>query len=168
MNSMSPEKSSLRKRGICLGLVLIPINNWWLIQMEGFRYSGHPTTAPLFFNVIFLLLQLILLNRLLTRFTPRVVLSRAELLTLYVMLSIASAISGHNQLIGLAPILGYPFWFATPENEWVTLFFSHIPRWLAVSDKSVLRGDYQGESSFFLPPPWTHGLGHSFGGHFFT
>ena len=160
MDSMSPEKSSLRKRGICLGLVLIP--------MEGFRYSGHPTTAPLFFNVIFLLLLLILLNRLLTRFTPRVVLSRAELLTLYVMLSIASAISGHNQLIGLAPILGYPFWFATPENEWVTLFFSHIPRWLAVSDKSVLRGDYQGESSFFLPPPWTHGLGHSFGGHFFT
>ena len=122
MDSMSPEKSSLRKRGICLGLVLIP--------MEGFRYSGHPTTAPLFFNVIFLLLLLILLNRLLTRFTPRVALSRADLLTLYVMLSIASAISGHNQLIGLAPILGYPFWFATPENEWVTLFFSYIPRWL--------------------------------------
>ena len=122
MNSMSPEKSSLRKRGICLGLVLIP--------MEGFRYSGHPTTAPLFFNVIFLLLLLILLNRLLTRFAPRVALSRADLLTLYVMLSIASAISGHNQLIGLAPILGYPFWFATPENEWVTLFFSYIPRWL--------------------------------------
>ena len=151
MNSTKLVKNqSLRKRVICLGLVLILINGWWLIQMEEFRYSGHPTTASLFFNVIFLLLLLTLFNLVVTRFIPKVALSQAELLTLYVMLSIASAISGHDQLVGLPPTLGHPFWFATPENEWDVLFFSHIPLWLAVSDKNVLRGYYQGESSFYF------------------
>ena len=119
---------------ICLGLVLIPINGWWLIQMEEFRYSGHPTTAALFFNVIFLLLLLTLFNLVVTRSIPKVALSQAELLTLYVMLSIASAISGHDQLVGLPPTLGHPFWFATPENEWGVLFFSYIPCLLYTSD----------------------------------
>ena len=147
---MLQEKRGIRKRIICLGLVLIPINGWWLIQMEEFRYSGHPTTASLFFNVIFVLLLLTFCNFLIKRLVPFAALSQAELLTLYVMLSISSAISGHDQLIGLPPALGHPFWFATRENEWDALFFRHIPRWLAVSDKGVLRGYYQGESSFYV------------------
>ena len=150
MHTMSQQKRGIRKRVICLGLVLIPINGWWLIQMEEFRYSGHPTTASLLFNVVFVLLMLTLLNLLVKRFVPSAALSQAELLTLYVMLSISSAISGHDQLIGLPPALGHPFWFATPENEWEVLFFRYIPRWLSVSDKSVLRGYYQGESSFYF------------------
>lgn len=144
------EKKAVRRSVILLGLILIPINTWWLIQMEEFRYSGHPTTASLFFNVIFLLLLLTLLNFLLRRFLPKAALSQAELLTIYVMLSVASAIAGHDQIIGIPPALGYPFWFATAENEWETLFFRDIPRWLAVADESVLRGYYQGESSFYI------------------
>ena len=147
---MSQEKRGIRKRIICLGLVLIPVNGWWLIQMEEFRYSGHPTTASLFFNVIFVLLLLTLCNLLIKRFVASAALSQAELLTLYIMLSISSAISGHDQLIGLPPAVGHSFWFATRENEWDVLFLRHIPRWLAVSDKSVLRGYYQGESSFYI------------------
>ena len=81
------KKKVVRRRAILLGLILIPVNTWWLIQMEEFRYSGHPTTASLFFNVIFLLLLLTLLNLLLKRFLPKAALSQAELLTIYVMLS---------------------------------------------------------------------------------
>ena len=40
MNGVKLVKNhGLRKRVICLGLVLIPINGWWLIQMEEFRRS---------------------------------------------------------------------------------------------------------------------------------
>ena len=40
MNGVKLVKNQgLRKRVICLGLVLIPINGWWLIQMEEFRRS---------------------------------------------------------------------------------------------------------------------------------
>ena len=64
---------------------------------------------------------------------------------------VSSAISGHDQLISLPATLGHPFWFATPENEWETLFFRYIPRWLAVADKKVLAGYYEGDSSFYTP-----------------
>jgi len=136
-------------RSILIGLILIPVNAVWLILMEEFRYSGHPTTASLFFNVIFWLFALILLNMLLKKFMPGLVLKQGELLTIYVMLTIASSISGHDALISLPPVLGHAFWFATPENEWRDLFWQYIPRWLAVDDVSVLRGYYRGESSLY-------------------
>jgi len=136
-------------RSILIGLILIPVNAVWLILMEEFRYSGHPTTASLFFNVIFWLFVLILLNLILKKFVPRVALKQGELLTIYVMLAIASSISGHDALISLPPVLGHAFWFATPENEWRELYWPHIPQWLAANDISALRGYYQGESSLY-------------------
>ena len=144
------ERKSVRRSVILLGLILIPINTWWLIQMEEFRYAGHPTTASLFFNVIFILLLLTLLNVAIKRFFPKAALSQAEFLTIYVMLSIASSIAGHDQIIGVPPAIGHPAHFATVENEWETLFFKHIPQWLAVADKNILRDYHQGESSFYV------------------
>ena len=46
-------------------------------------------------------------------------------------------------------ILGHASWFATPENEWTELFSRYLPNWLTVSDKNVLRGYYEGESTFY-------------------
>ena len=143
------ERKSVRRSVIFLGLALIPINTWWLIQIEEFRYAGHPTVASLFFNVIFILLLLTLLNLVIKRIFSKAALSQAEFLTIYVMLSVASAIAGHDQLIGMPPAMGHPFHFATVENEWETLFFKYIPEWLAVADKRVLRDYHQGESSFY-------------------
>ncbi|HCK14109.1 TPA: hypothetical protein DHW51_08295 [Candidatus Poribacteria bacterium] len=60
------------------------------------------------------------------------------------MLSIASGIGGHSMMQILPPMLGHPFWFATEENDWKNLFWNHIPSWLSVNDKSVLKGYYEG------------------------
>ena len=136
-------------RSIILGLVIIPVNAVWLILMEEFRYSGHPTTASLFFNVIFWILLLMILNIALKRISPKNALKQGELLTVYIMLAIASSISGHDALISLPSALGHAFWFATPENEWKELFWQYIPSWLAVDDISVLRDYYQGESNLY-------------------
>jgi len=136
-------------RSIIVGLAIIPINAVWLILMEEFRYSGHPTTSSLFFNVVFWLFLLILLNLILKRFSAKIALKQGELITIYIMLSISSSISGHDALISLPSVLGHAFWFATPENEWKELYWQYIPRWLAVDDISVLRDYYQGESSFY-------------------
>ncbi|MBD3184140.1 hypothetical protein GF312_17785 [Candidatus Poribacteria bacterium] len=154
-------KSSVRISVIILGLILIPINTWWLIQMEEFRYAGHPTTASLFFNVIFILLVLMLINTVIRRFFPKAALKQTEFLTLYVMLSVSSAISGHDQIIGIPPAVGYPYWFATPENEWETIFFNKIPEWLSISQKKVLQNYYEGDSSLYFREnliPWIRPL----------
>jgi len=86
-------------------------------------------------------------NQIFKRFLPRLVLSQGELLVIYVMLSVASATAGHSMMEILVSTLGHAFWFATPENDWKDLFWRYIPSWLAVSDKSVLSGYYEGDST---------------------
>ena len=49
----------------------------------------------------------------------------------------------------LVSTLGHAFWFATPENDWKDLFWRYIPRWLAVADKDVLLGYYEGDSTLY-------------------
>ena len=40
-------------KSLLIASLLIPINCYWVIEMEVIRYSGHPVTISLFFNVIF-------------------------------------------------------------------------------------------------------------------
>src|SRR5918911_1407567 len=65
-------------RSLLLGLLLIPPNAYWLVQMERVRYSAHPTTISLFFNVVFILLVVTLINTAVARVWRRAALNRGE------------------------------------------------------------------------------------------
>ena len=147
--TLSPSKSrpSVRWRSIAIGLLLIPINCYWITYIELVQYSAQPTIVSLIFTVVFNVLVLIGFNQILKRFLPRLALSQGELLVVYVMLSVASATAGHSMMEILVSTLGHAFWFATPENDWKDLFWRYIPRWLAVADKDVLSGYYEGDST---------------------
>lgn len=132
-------------KSILIAVILIPINCYWVIEMEVIRYSGHPVTISLFFNVIFSLFAVIGVNQLLQRFLPRIALVQSELVVVYLMLSIASGITGHDMLEILVPMLGHAFRFATPENEWQQLFLPFLPEWLTVSNNNLLQGYYEGD-----------------------
>ena len=132
-------------KSILIAVILIPINCYWVIEMEVIRYSGHPVTISLFFNVIFSLFVVIGFNQLLQRFLPRIALVQSELVIVYLMLSIASGITGHDMLEILVPMLGHAFRFATPENEWQQLFLPFLPEWLTVSNNNLLQGYYEGD-----------------------
>ena len=134
-------------RSIAIGLFLIPINCYWITYIELVQYSAQPTIVSLIFTVVFNVLVLIGLNQIFKRFLPWFALSQGELLVIYVMLSVASATAGHSMMEILVSTLGHAFWFATPENDWKDLFWRYIPRWLAVADKDVLSGYYEGDST---------------------
>ena len=148
---LSPSKpsSSVGWRSIAIGLVLIPVNCYWITYIELVQYSAQPTIVSLIFTVVFNVLVLIGFNQILKRFLPRFALSQGELLVIYVMLSVASATAGHSMMEILVSTLGHAFWFATPENDWKDLFWRYIPSWLAVSDKGVLSGYYEGDSTLY-------------------
>ena len=131
-------------RSILLGLVLSIPHGFFSIQ------TPTPTTVSLIYTAVLTLVFLVFLNLLIKIWLPKVALTQGELLTIYTMLSLSVAISGHDMLQVLAPILGHPFWFATPENEWSSLFFRHLPRWLVVEDLQVLKGLYHGESTLYF------------------
>ena len=149
--TLSPSKPlpSVRWWSIAIGLLLIPINCYWITYIELVQYSAQPTIVSLIFTVVFNVLVLIGLNRIFKRFLPRMALSQGELLVIYVMLSVASATAGHSMMEILVSTLGHAFWFATPENDWKDLFWRYIPNWLAVADKDVLSGYYEGDSTLY-------------------
>ncbi|HIE26866.1 TPA: hypothetical protein EYP66_06235, partial [Candidatus Poribacteria bacterium] len=140
-------------KGIILGLCLIPAHCYWIMMTEIVWYSGHPTIVSLFFNAVFTIFVIGLLNLLLKRFAPRAALNESDLLVIFVMVAIASAICGHDMVEILVPIVGHAFWFASPENEWAQLFHRYLPSWLTVSDKRVLQGYYEGNSTIY---DWMH------------
>src|SRR3954463_12332104 len=83
-------------RSALLSLLLIPLNAYWLVQMELIRYSAHPTTISLFFNAGFILLAVTLVNALVGRWRPGWALRRGELYVVYTSIALASAVSGHD------------------------------------------------------------------------
>ena len=143
-----PVKNTITWRCVILALVLIPPNAYWSVH-RGLIWGGPPATLSLFYNVVFTLFVLMLINLLIQKLVPSQALQPAELITIYVMLSLASAVGGFDTIQVLMQVLGHPFWFATPENEWQTLFWRHIPRWLTVSDTVVLEKYYSGDSTFY-------------------
>ncbi|MHB8997470.1 MAG: DUF6785 family protein [Armatimonadota bacterium] len=136
-----------------IGLVLIIPNSWFILW--GYIWGqSRPTTVSLYFNVIITLLLVCALNGLVRRVLPRWALRQGELLVIYSMLAISSAVCGLDQLQTMLPVIAHPFWHATPENHWQQLFLEKIPPWLTVSDERALWAYYDSGQSLFATPYW--------------
>ena len=156
------QKAGLTLKSTMLGLLLIPVSTYWVMRMEimsgntgggGSSFGGahYSTCLSIFFNVIFIILILAAANHIWNRLFKKALLKQEEILIIYILLSMSTAVAGTDLLQVLIPMLGHAFWFATPENEWESLFFRFLPKWLTVSDKKALSGFYEGESSFYTP-----------------
>ena len=139
-------------------MILIPINCYWLVlSRQPYQYQSIPTIISPFFNVVFIVFVLALFNRPMARFAPRLSLTHGELITIYIMLSLTSAIQSFQMMQTLVPVMEYPFRVASPENDWQNLFARYIPSWLSVSDKGVLQTYFRGESTLYVEQhiePW--------------
>jgi len=145
-------RSGCTGRALILGVLLQPVNAYWVIQMERIRYSAHPTTISLYFNTVFLLLVLAGLNALLRRVKPHWAFRQTELLLVYSMLGLGSSMAGHDWIQVLAPMITWPFRMATPENKWQDTFWQYIPDWPVLRDESIFRGYYEGATNFYQAP----------------
>lgn len=134
-----------------VGVGLIALNSWWVMLGSEVWHSTQLTIASMFFNAVFTLFLLVLGSMAVRWIAPRVAPTRAEILVLYAMVVIISTISGHTMMGYLLPALEHAYWFATPENEWPALFGHHLPTWLVVKDRDVLRGYFEGDASIYTP-----------------
>jgi len=140
-------KVNISNRAIMIGLFMVVINVYWVGIMSELWYSLFTLVNP-FSNAIFTLAFLMLLNFLFGKISKKPFLSQAELLTIYVMVTIGSTISGATMMTSLIGTLTHPFWYASPENEWQQLFWKYIPPWFTVSDMAVIEGYFVGGSTF--------------------
>jgi len=143
-------------RAIVTALLLTVANDYWIVNLEVVRYSFATYAAP-FYNCIFTLLVVAAVNAFLKRRFPRLAFTSVEMITIYVMVSISSAVCSHNMMEVLVSLMGFAHFFKTPENQWGDLFADRLPRWLTVSDHDSLRNFYYGNSSLYNPSnfvPW--------------
>ncbi len=137
-------------RALLIGLLLAPVNAYWVIQMERVHAGPYVTSISLFANVVFCLAILVAANWGLKRVWPRAALGAGELMLIYTILCVASAMAGMDYLQVLVMILGHARQFATPENQWES-FFPHIPKWLLVFDAEAVGRFHGGHANFFEP-----------------
>lgn len=148
----------LRPRAYILGIAALLLNQFWLVQVELVRWSLFTNVVP-FCNAIFTLAALIALNglgaRLLGTKTPW--LNRGELLCIFTMTCIGSALGAQQMGQLLVSFLPYPAYYAGVGNNWKNTFVPHLPQWAMVTDEECVKRFYLGNSSFYLPQnflPW--------------
>jgi hypothetical protein len=141
--------SGLTLRAVVLGLVFTAFTDLWIHWAElvlGGR--GHTalanTSIPIgAFNVLFLL---VIVNIFLTRFLRSFAFSAAELLVIYVMMTVSTVLSSSGGLHFIVPTITAAFYYASSSNGWAGQFHQYIPDWIAVKDKDTLFNFYAGNA----------------------
>ena len=131
--------SGITTRSVLIGIgavicqcLITPYNDF---HVGGTYLAGnHMPIAVVFVMLVFVLGVNVLLKRLRTGAE----LQGSELLIIWGMMLIASGIPSSGLMRYLIPLAVSPFYFATPENEWATLFHQHLPEWMVVSDPKAV------------------------------
>src|SRR5690242_3163613 len=105
-------------RAILLGLLLMPVNAFWITVVEVRWYTLDGTSLPLFITPVFILFCLCLLNFALRRVSPRRALDQGELLAVYIMLVVGSSLAAHDIIQNLFGSIAHADRFATPESKY--------------------------------------------------
>lgn len=80
-------------------------------------------------------------------------LDRGELVVVYTMMVVASAIPTWGLMSNLLPILPGAYYYATPENNWAQLIQPYLPAWVAPQDPVAIKQFYEGAPQG-TPIPW--------------
>jgi len=156
-DASSRTRSAVTARAIIIGIALIPVNIYWLMVMDVEKHVGVVTKMSMFYNSVGLLFALCLLNMLVHKLCPSIAFRGSELLVIYSIVTLGTAIGGIDMMEALVPTMAHAFWFATPENRWEDVVQPVLPRLLTVSDPAALRGVYEGGRSLYRPEavlPW--------------
>ena len=84
------------------------------------------------------------LNALFGWLIPRAALNRRELLVVYIMMIVASAIPIIGVTAQLIPFLVSVFYFTTPENNWGQVIHPYVKSWLVPGDLQAIRYFFEG------------------------
>ena len=102
------------------------------------------------------------LNALFGWLIPRAALNRRELLVVYIMMIVASAIPTMGLSEYLMTIISGAQYYATPENEWALHILPHLPPWMVPQDPEAIKWFFEGAPSAVGVPwdVWIEPLGY--------
>ena len=126
--------------GAALALILNICDTYATNAIQGSYLTLNFSTPAALFLFFFLVLAsgaVGLLHRWLA-------LSRAELITIYIMLVVACCIPGMGFTQFMIPCLLGSTYYATPENNWDFLYNQYIPEWMIPRGDNVARYFFEG------------------------
>ena len=85
-----------------------------------------------------------LVNTALRLIHRRLALDGAELILVYTMMIVASAIPTWGLMANLLPVLPGAFYYATPENDWASIIHPFLADWMAPREAEAVRFFYEG------------------------
>ncbi|MCE2447259.1 MAG: M28 family peptidase [Candidatus Latescibacteria bacterium] len=148
------QPASFTWRGFAVGALLalcIGVGAPYAIIMLQGSFMALNSSSP---GAIFLFFVLVVVvNTLLRALGRGLALGRADLVLIYAMMLLASAVPTQAFVGYLIPIISGLYYYATPENNWGETFFPHVTPWLAPQDRQAIVDLHEG-----LPPggsiPW--------------
>ncbi|MBT4496405.1 MAG: hypothetical protein HOC74_01710, partial [Gemmatimonadetes bacterium] len=149
-----PATSGVTWRSVLTGAFLVGaisiISPWAVLMVKGSQLTSNAIpiiTVILFFLVTILAMPLLKILRRSMAFT------RAELITVYVMMLVGSVVVTTGFTGSFLSVITGAQYYATPENEWADLFLPHIHRWMGPTDMEAIRLFFEGLPKD-TPIPW--------------
>ena len=142
--------------GAALSLVIAVGIPYGSMVVQGSRLGLSSATPAAFFLLFVLLLTLqIALGRWGFR--------RGELVVIFAMMAVATAIPTRGVVGMLLPMITGTFYYATPENQWADLVHPFLSDWMVVYDPAAVKAFYEGTKGSAIPyEVWLKPLGRWF------
>ena len=112
--------------------------------VQGTRLGLSSCTPAAFFLLFVLLLTLQIALGVMRRSWA---LSRAELVTVFIMMAVATAIPTRGVTGMLLPMMTGTFYYDTPENNWAELIHPLLSDWMVVHNPTAVKQFYEGSGS---------------------
>ena len=135
--------------GLLAALIAIGVPYGGMV-MQGSRL-GLSSATPAAFFLLFVLLLTVQVG--LGAVRREWAFGRGELLTIFAMMAVATAIPTRGVVGMLLPMITGTFYYATPENQWAELIHPHLANWMVVADPEAIKTFYEGAGRD-APIPW--------------
>ncbi|MXY82316.1 MAG: hypothetical protein F4Y91_09690, partial [Gemmatimonadetes bacterium] len=126
--------------GLLAALIAIGVPYGGMV-VQGSRL-GLSSATPAAFFLLFVLLLTVQVG--LGAVRREWAFGRGELLTIFAMMAVATAIPTRGVVGLLLPMITGTFYYATPENQWAELIHPHLANWMVVADIEAIRDFYEG------------------------
>ena len=136
--------------GTLMCLVINVVMSYGVLAMGTFNWTGDFISGG---AILLLFLLILVYNTPLVLVRRQWALSSQELVLVYTMMIVATAIPTVGLTAQLIPFLAEVFYYATPENAWSELIHPHLKSWLVPQDDLAVFYFFEGLPEG-QPIPW--------------
>tara|TARA_B100000809_G_scaffold162810_1_gene160160 strand:- start:2729 stop:4888 length:2160 start_codon:yes stop_codon:yes gene_type:complete len=150
--------------GICNTLFRATARRWWIsalvtviLAIAGLLHLSPFDNMPLYDPGVLLTLFAVTAmatNTLLATTGRDLALNRSELIVVYIMLLVVASVATMGLCEAILPAISGFFYYASPENQWQSILFPHLPAAVIVDDGSDNAAFFEG-SGVNYTVPWT-------------